>query len=185
MLKKVYALTLIAAACLGGSAFAQSLKADPKTNLTLKQECPTDIGKCVRADLPCVQANPICNPALMRGIELTAEQKAKLDKFADKEAKERAKTREKAAKDRKAFAEKRDKELKKVLTPAQYEQYKANKKALKESKRDLKRHKKHGKKSRTCPDNKMACKHHNDSKCCNKPCPARNCEKPACGNDKK
>lgn len=176
-------MTLIAAACFSGSTFAQNLKVGNKSDFTLTQNLNKDAAKCVKADFPCVQNKPGCNPALLRGIELTPEQQAQLDKLAEKEAKERAKVRDNAIKSRKDFMEKRDKEMKKVLTPTQYEQYKANKQALKDSKCDIKRHK-HGKKSCNKNADKCAVKHQNGSKCCKQTCDKQTCCKQTCDKQK-
>lgn len=145
MIKKIYALAIIALSLGTVTSFAQNTYRDPGKRLDLKTSKPAPGAK-----LECNQAIPACRPDggkpdFFKGIKLTADQKDKIEKLESKERKERDKRVEKARKEREKKMEKRDNEMKKILTPAQYEQYKANVKAAKESRHDAEA-KKHGKK---------------------------------------
>lgn len=84
----------------------------------------------VRQDFDGVCESP-CEMRVFKGITLTSEQKEKLRKLDEKSAKNRDKQKDKAHKERTKIMQERDKQIKKILTPEQYEQYKANQKAFK------------------------------------------------------
>lgn len=86
----------------------------------------------------------------LKGIELTVDQKAKIEKLQakqkekaekarEKASKEQKKAREKAAKEQKKSRDDFDKEMKKILTPEQYAQYQANRQAMADDARDARR----------------------------------------------
>lgn len=143
MTKKIYALALIALTLGTASAFAQKTYRNPgcKLETTVSNQVP-----CVsaeRADVTPAMRPDCRQDRLLKGIELTAEQKAKVEELKQNSRKERDAQMEKARKKAEKKMEKRDKEMKKILTPAQYEQYKANAKAMKESRRDIKADRRH------------------------------------------
>lgn len=189
MTKKIYALALIALTLGTASAFAQKTYRNPgcKHETTVSKQVP-----CVsveRADVTPATRPDCRQDRLLEGIELTAEQKAKVEELKQNSRKERDAQMEKARKKAEKKMEKRDKEMKKILTPAQYEQYKANAKSLKKSSRMEKAGKRHDGKHRK-HDGKHAGKHGKDSRkhrhceageagenpqeCC----PAQNCPAP-------
>lgn len=105
---------------------------------------------------------------LFHGLNLSDEQKTKIQKLSEKENKERGDKR------RKAF-EKRDKEMKKILTPAQYEQYKSNLKAKGDGKRFHKEGRKHHGKGDRCFNHNGCDKQRCDKPACDKPCGNAEC----------
>lgn len=135
MIKKIFAVAVIALTSLSFNAMAQGQKAGKKLPGNVKME-----QRAHRGDMRVAEFEKI---DLFKDITLTSEQKAKVDKLRDKEHKERGEAKEKASKERKQRMEKHDKELKKILTPDQYKQYSANKKALEEARKDGKFAKRH------------------------------------------
>lgn len=132
MIKKIYAIAIVALALGTWPAYSQ----EPVKNLErLEATCP---GKSSLARAECKEAVMAQRPCragegLFKGIELTADQKAKIDKLESKSRKECGKQAAKARKERAKKMEKRQKEMAKILTPAQYEIYKANARALGQS----------------------------------------------------
>jgi len=140
MLKKIFAIVTIALASSGINALAQKeVKIGKPVELKAERMAPRPDYSVQRPMAGGINER-LCPVAddMYKGIELTAEQQAKLKKLAAKEAAGRSDQKEKAQKERAKRMEKHDKEVKKILTPAQYEQYKAN---VKESKS----HRHHGK----------------------------------------
>lgn len=129
MLKKIYAIAIIALSSTSFCAMAQK-QIDPNNCRQYKLECKGEMPDCrvQRPENMCEQQTLGC-PAQgnqFENIELTVDQQAKLKKLAEKEAKECRQKREKIAKERAKRHEKHDKEIKKILTPTQYQQYMAN-----------------------------------------------------------
>lgn len=144
MLKKIFAIVTIALASSSINAMAQKeVKIAKPVELKAERIAPRPDCSVQRPQQTYAVKERLCpKPGDMyKGIELTADQQAKLDKLTAKEAKDRVKQKEKVQKERTKRMEKHDKEVKKILTPAQYAQYKANVKEAKE-------HRPHGKKDK-------------------------------------
>lgn len=132
MFKKIFAIAIIAAATLCVGIQAQDLKLEPNIckasngNNRVCTDFRADVNKATE-----MHKKDLRHPDPFDGVELTADQKDKLDKMAKKDAKKRDSLRQKAAKERKEKAAKRDKEIKKILTAEQYAKYQANIKDIK------------------------------------------------------
>ncbi|MCM1005869.1 MAG: hypothetical protein NC402_06200 [Prevotella sp.] len=137
MFKKIFAIAVIAASLSLNISAQENRKFDKELKASEKV-CKEDT-KCHKQDCKLDENfQPVRpgKPDPFKGIELTADQKAKLEKLKAKDAEERTKAKEKMEKERKAKMEKRDQEIQKILTPAQYAQFKANQEVMKEKVRD-------------------------------------------------
>lgn len=178
MLKKIFAFAIIA---MVGAAFSLNAQQPVAKQYQVKE------GEALKVQEVKAQQrlNPVCltdvRPGkgcdLFQGLNLSDEQKAKIQKLSDKENKERGEKR------RKAF-EKRDKEMKKILTPAQYEQYKSNLKAKGDGKRFHKEGRKHHGKGDRCFKHNGCDKQRCGKPVCDTPCGNAECTTPRqCAQD--
>ncbi|MCM1319872.1 MAG: hypothetical protein NC217_05775 [Muribaculaceae bacterium] len=183
MIKKIFAVAVIALSSISISAMAQDRPGNCKGPKCDKQE------QCSRPAPGNKKSGKKDRLNPFQGIELTAEQQAKLDNLKKKDAEQRDKNKEKVAKERKERMEKHDKEIKNILTPAQYQQYEANKQAMKDvrkaqkdGKKDMraKGHKGHkGPKGgprhngKPAPDCKSSCNKPGQTKCDSLPAPGK------------
>lgn len=168
MKKKLFAIAIIALTLCSFSLNAQQPQAN--NNLQIQESSVARPGtyRIHKYDGPAMMSAAKKNSeACLKGIDLTAEQKSKIEKLHKENRKKHDKQREKSAKERKKNSEKMDKEMKKILTPQQYAQYKSNKENLqKPGKKEFsKKHK--ASNSRHGKDCKPGKKH---KSCCSKEC---------------
>lgn len=139
MKKKLFALAIIATTLFSLNASAQRTSL-PKPGTPLKSEMKEGLrDNQVCCAIPDDRGRAFASPmdAMLQGIDLTEAQQKQIAKLKAERRKQHDKQRDKADKqrdkqrqDRRKSAEQMDKEMKKILTPAQYAQWEANKKAF-------------------------------------------------------
>ena len=204
MIKKIFAIAIIAMSIGTTAAFAQTTTTT-RPLIEAKGVKVTPAQVPVREGIKEVCGNTPCDMRIFEGITLTAEQKERLRKLDEKALKERDKQRDKISKDRdKMMRERdkqknkiskdrdkmmreRDKQIKEILTPEQYKQYQANKEKFKGERkgkfdkkgkrpgRDM-RHGKHGRKGDFC-GNPSNCRPNDCKKDCKQDCRSDKCKK--------
>lgn len=130
MKKLLLALSLLISGSSAITAFAQTNNAC-STAPTEKSCCKADKKKCDKKEGR--HDKKKCNK-LFKGIELTADQKAKLQSLKESQRKEFEKDKQKMREQREKRMDARDKELSKILTPEQMAVYNANKAEMKSKK---------------------------------------------------
>lgn len=167
MQKKIYAIAIAVISMFSLSAFAQTPETCSQEKKAENIKLPDSENLRVHrvSDKQTYRKHPEMKRDIFKGIELSVEQKAKLEKLKAKETEKRLKNEAKQEANREKEMLKHKAEVKKILTEEQFQQFEANLKAMRE----------HGKKCNGTPfDAEKQCAPVKE--CTNKDCTIKDCK---------